>query len=420
MTDSAKKIIKAPLGIYKRIKIKAFILVDYLTSLCEYWLGPNGSRSSPSRRLMPIGKPSVDGSTPTRIAVFVAYSKRLTLSNRAYLEALNKAGFAVLYINNETTEEGSLDAISQLSWRAFNRRNIGRDFGGFKDGILLLLEEGHLQRCQLLCVVNDSMQFIPGRNADALVRSVEAFASSDRKALFSHISHQIQTHYQSYFQVLKPEVFLAKPFIRFWKNYLPLSHRGHCIYKGEIELSQQVYRRFNPVETLYTSDKLLEAIEQSCPEKTGVPAGEVFRLMPSPARTSQMKKIGYSLNQLMAKSDKNEHLSRVELYSIPDLIENGNPSHIAAFLYPFYLHCPFVKHDLGTAGSYTMAQAISLFKEALLDSMGEERQQEIKALADEFRDLIYARGVPLSYNNRLREAALKGITGAFVYPSTYQ
>jgi hypothetical protein len=133
-----------------------------------------------------------------------------------------------------------------------------------------------------------------------------------------------------------------------------------------------------------------------------------------------MKKIGYSLNQLMAKSDKQEALSRVELYSVPDLIENGNPSHIAAFLYPFYLHCPFVKHDLGTAGSYTMAQAISLFKEALLDSMGEERQQEVKALADDFRDLIYARGVPLSYNNRLREAALKGITGAFVYPSTYQ
>jgi hypothetical protein len=419
MTDSAKKFIKAPIGIYRKIKIKVYILIDYFASLCEYWLGPNGSRSSPSMRLKPMGKPT-DGTTPSRIAVFIAYSKRLTLSSRAYLEALKKAGFSVVYINNDTTDEESLSSISDLSWRVFNRRNIGRDFGGFKDGILLLLEEGHLQRCQLLCVVNDSMQFIPGRNADALVRSVEEFAASDRKALFSHISHQIQTHYQSYFQVLKPDVFLSSQFIRFWKNYLPLSHRGHCIYKGEIELSQQVYRRFNPVETLYTSDKLLEAIEMSCQGKEGVPAGDVLRLMPSPARTSQMKKIGYSLNQLMVKSEKNGQLSRVELYSIPDLIENGNPSHIAAFLYPFYLHCPFVKHDLGTAGSYTMAQAISLFKEALLDSMGEARQQEIKALADEFRDLLYSRGVPLSYNNRLREAALKGITGAFVYPSTYQ
>jgi hypothetical protein len=133
-----------------------------------------------------------------------------------------------------------------------------------------------------------------------------------------------------------------------------------------------------------------------------------------------MKKVGYSLEKLMLKAGRNQRLTRVELYSIPDLIENGNPSHIAAFLYPFHLHCPFVKHDLSTAGSYTMAQAISLFREALVDSMGEDRQEEVKNLTEEFRDLIYTRGVPLSYHNRLREAALKGITGAFVYPSTYQ
>jgi hypothetical protein len=67
-----------------------------------------------------------------------------------------------------------------------------------------------------------------------------------------------------------------------------------------------------------------------------------------------------------------------------------------------------------------MAQTISLFKEALFDSMGEDRLQEVNALADEFRDLMYARGIPLSYSNRLQEAALKGITSGFVYPSTYQ
>jgi hypothetical protein len=420
MTDSAKKLIKAPLGIWKKIKIKIFILIDYLYACCEYWFGSNGSRSSPSKRLMPIGEAPVNGKTPDKIAVFVAYSSRLTLSSKAYIEALSKAGFAVLYINNAITDNDAVPAICQLTWRAFNRQNIGRDFGGFKDGILLLLKEGHLQNCKMLCIVNDSMQFIPGRNADALLDSLIAFGESDKIALFTHISHQIQTHYQSYFQVLKPEVFLSRPFIHFWTNYLPLSHRGHCIYNGEIELSHQVYRRFESIETLYTSDKLLEVLEQSGDKQSGVLAGEIFRLMPSPARTSQMKKIGYSLNQLMIKSDKNERLTRVELYSIPDLIENGNPSHIAAFLYPLYLHCPFVKHDLGIAGSYTMAQAISLFKEALLDSMGKEQMQEIQALTDEFRDLIYSRGVPLSYDNRLREAASKGITGAFVYPSTYQ
>jgi hypothetical protein len=79
-----------------------------------------------------------------------------------------------------------------------------------------------------------------------------------------------------------------------------------------------------------------------------------------------------------------------------------------------------VKHDLCTAGSYTMAQAISLFREAVKESMGAEGNEQVENLVDEFKDLMYSRGVPLSYNNRLREAAIKGITGTFVYPSTYE
>jgi hypothetical protein len=264
------------------------------------------------------------------------------------------------------------------------------------------------------------MQFIPGTYSDNLVRALNSFATSNKIALFSHISHQIQTHYQSYFQVLKPEVFLSKDFIQFWTRYLPISHRRHCIYSGEIALSQKVYRRFTAVETLFTSDKLQEALEKAYNKDGGVPAEEVLRLMPSPSRTSQAEKVGYSLGQLLQKSDQNERLSRVQLYSLPDLIENGNPSHIAAFLYPLYLHCPFVKHDLCTAGSYTIAQAVGLFREALERSANHEDPELISALVEEYRDLMYSRGVPLSYANRLREAAVKGITSGFIYPSTFQ
>jgi hypothetical protein len=433
MTDSVKKIIKAPLGLWKKVKVKLFILIDYLQALIDHWFGPDGRRSTPQQRLQPItntgeGEESASfraqrhkgASTPERIAIFIAYSKRLTHSNRAYLEALNKAGFSIVYINNGLTDPAAAASIQHLCWRAFDRRNIGRDFGGFRDGVLLLQDEGHLDRCQLLCIANDSMQFIPGRNAETFVAALTAFADSEKLALFSHISHQIQTHYQSYFQVLKPPIFRSRHFLSFWRNYLPLSHRGHCIYNGEIALSQQVYRRFPSVDTLYTSDKLLEALEQRFSDEGGVPAEKVFRLMPSPARTSQRRKVGYSLQQLMLQSDQHELLTGAQLYSVPDLIENGNPSHIAAFLYPFYLDCPFVKHDLCTAGSYTMAQAISLFREVVTESMGAGNGEAIKALVDEFRDLIYSRGVPLSYNNRLREAAIKGITGTFIYPSTYE
>lgn len=429
MTDSFKKVVKAPLGLWKKIKIKIFILTDYVQAVIDYWLGPYGLRCPPERRFQPLSLETGAGSTmasgasgtaadtPERIALFIAYSRRLTLSNRAYLEALKEAGFAVVYINNERTDPDAAASLQTLCWRAYDHHNIGRDFGGFRDGVLLLHNEGHLDRCKVLCIANDSMQFIPGRNAQALITALHAFVASEKQALFSHISHQIQTHYQSYFQVLKPDVFLSRPFLQFWTNYKPLSHRGHCIYNGEIALSQQVYRRFTAVDTLYTSDKLQEALESHFRSEGGVPAEEVFRLMPSPARTSQRRKIGYSLQQLMLQSDQHEKLTGAQLYSIADLIENGNPSHIAAFLYPFHLHCPFVKHDLCTAGSYTMAQAISLFREVVRHSVA---AGDIEPYVEEFRDLMYRRGVPLSYNNRLREAAIKGITGTFVYPSTYE
>jgi hypothetical protein len=418
MIDSAKKLIKSSQSTWKKSLTRTYILLDLLHSLYEYWLGPFGRRSSPSRRLKPIGQEDTSGTTPNRIAVFVAYSRRLTLSNKAYLEALKKAGFAVFYINNEVTEANAIPAISALTWRAFDRQNIGRDIGAFKDGVMHLLEEGHLQRCQVLCIANDSMQFIPGKNSDSFSEALVDFARSNKIALFSHISHEILTHYQSYFQCLKSEVFLSKSFIQFWTRYMPLSHRKHCIYNGEIELSRQVYQRLRDVEILYTSDKLVEALEKSM--SSDITTAKIFRLMPSPARTSQLNLIGYSLDQLMAKREKNEALSRLDMFSISDLLESGNPSHIAAFLYPYFLQCPFVKHDLATAGSFTMAQAITLFKEALIKSMGQDQMDDVNRLTNEFRDLVYSRGIPLSYSNLRREAALKGITGGFVYPSTYQ
>lgn len=431
MSEIAKQLLREPLTLWRNVKTKAYIFGDYIYALCQFWLGSRGFRASHQHRLMPLSSKinisrQDEGASqlysknaPARIAIFIAFAKRLTRSNKAYIEALNQAGFAVVYINNKCTEQASALAIKEICWRAYDRYNIGRDFGGFRDGVMLLRKEGLLESCQLLCIANDSMQFIPGRNAKALVIALNKFANSKKQALFSHISHQIQTHYQSYFQVLKPEIFRSKAFLGFWENYRFLSHRRHCIHKGEIMLSQSVYRRFSDVDILYTSDKLQEEFLIHYDTKEGIPAEEVLRLMPSPARTSQRCKVGYSLQQLLQSSENHGKLTGSQIYSVADLIENGNPSHVAAFLYPKYLRCPFIKHDLCTAGSYTIAQAVSLYKEVLLQSLEIDNLAEAEEIVNEYRDSIYIRGVPLSYQNRSREAAIAGVTGSFIYPSTY-
>ncbi len=416
---------------WNRLRRKTYICLDFTASFTDYLRSPYGRAGSPSERLTELAtasndlvhsqrRPSPETETPESIAIFVAYSNKLTHSNRAYLHALKQAGFSTLYINNSITTPEDIPEILSLVWRAYDRKNIGRDFGAFKDGVLMLNDEGHLSRCQHLGIANDSMQFIPGKNADDLIKRVQRFKESPAKGLFSHISHQIQTHYQSYFQILKPEIFRSNRFLDFWKNYHHLSHRGHCIYQGEIALSSEVYRHFYPVEVLYTSDDLIEALLAAYKHEGGIPSGDLLRLMPSPSRTVENGLIGYSLGQLLEGVSSGKPLATFQAFMIADLIENSNPSHMAAFLYPFFLHCPLVKHDLCIAGSFTIGQAVNLFRELLEHSATpSESKIQIQPFLEEFKQLIYAKGVPMSYSGKTREAAIKGISYGFVYPFTY-
>lgn len=411
-----------PKRLWRRLSVKLFAFFIYLSALREYWLSPWGVRGGEASRLRELTSTTHrhTGEQPRCIALFVAFSPRLTLSNQAYINTLRKAGFAVVYISNCPLAAEAKAAIASLAWRLFERRNIGRDVGAFRDGVLLLHSEGLLDSCEKLVIANDSMQFLPGANADSLVRALQQFNGERAAGMFSHISQTFGTHYQSYFQVLGQPIIRSPLFLDFWRHYRPLSHRGHCIFQGEIALSTKVYRRFNRVDVLYTSETLQQALRHAFAELGGVPASEIMRLIPSPARTVQRRRTSYSLEQLMRRADKGELLAPWELDWLADLIESNNPSHLAAFLYPFYLGCPLIKQDLCMAGTYTISQAITLFREALERSAaGSDEVIDIDGHVQEFSDSIYMRGTPMSYLDRPNISALKGITGGFVYAATY-
>jgi hypothetical protein len=406
----------------KKCKRKFYAINIYLSAVVEYWVSPKGWRGGLASRFQewPTKVPQETPNEPKKIALFVGFADHLTLSNRAYLQTLISAGYAVMYISNCPLPPSGREALAALVWRLFERHNLGRDVGAFRDGVLWLEEQGWLARIETLIIVNDSMQFLPGRYAQSLIDELHAFESSEDDGLFSHISQAHYTHYQSYFQVLKPAIFRSSLFLDFWHAYIPLSHRGHCIFNGEIALSVNVYQRFGNVRVLYTSEALLSALEKRLAEGRGMSGQTALRLLPSVARTVQRGCAGYSLNQILNQGGQEEALSVLLLYCLADVIENNNPSHVAAFLYPFYLGCPLVKQDLCVAGSFSLAQAISLYREALLDSSADGEQAiDVEAHANEYARVLYAKGTPMSFANKLRESALKGITGGFIYAATY-
>ena len=50
-------------------------------------------------------------------------------------------------------------------------------------------------------------------------------------------------------------------------------------------------------------------------------------------------------------------------------IENSNPSHVAAFLYPIFLNCPFLKKDLALSGTYSISKCSNLYRSLLKNSL---------------------------------------------------
>lgn len=396
--------------------------------VARYLISPYGFRSSSAQRLTRIELAGANRNTLISemgdrgpICLFAAHTNRISISSIEYIRMFKDLGFRVMHVNNRESSSQLIDALSPLVWRAFDRPNLGQDIGAYKDGILWLEAQGYLKNCTALAVVNDSMQFIPGKYAMNMSERIDLFLDSTSPALFSHVSQQVMPHYQSFFQILKPEVFLSREYISFWRHYIPYSHRSHCIYRGEIGISRLVYNGLARSTTLYTSEALSQHLLSSCRDKNGISADDLLYLMPAPYRTIIEEIENPALDQLMRARVSGRTLLKSELACISELIENSNPSHVAAFLFPVYLHCPLLKRDLCFAGSFTIGQAANIYRHALLASLGESSEPSVlmEGLIQEYVECLYAKGVPQGYSRMRVRAIRKGLAKGFLYSPTF-
>lgn len=399
-----------------------------------YFRSPYGRLATPAQRLRALGPgtpslpagPEREGEAPRvdaiAVCILVIYADRLSESTRLSIAHWKDLGFRVLVVNNASLLAPDQQRLRAMAWHVFERINIGQDIGAFKDAILWLHDQGWLDQCSALAICNDSMQWIPGINADLLQRQTRQFLQQDREeALFSHCSYQGCRHYQSFFQLLRPSVFRSRRFLDFWKDYQPITNRRHCIVNGELRLSRQVYNHLPKLRLLYSTQALHDALAARIAEGQAVSADELLTWMPSTHRTLRLKIDNPALSVLMTAAQQGRSLAAFELASLADLIESNNPTHVAAFLYPLYLGCPLIKKDLCFAGSFTLAQAIHLYRRILAISCADwERQNKgmTNQLGDEYAQILAQKGIPQGYLLSRNEALRKGLKVGFVYSPT--
>ena len=277
-----------------------------------------------------------------KVAVFVHFDSRGRIHDFVvyYLEALRRAGFELVFVSNSprlNTEDTA--RILPLCVTVLHRRNVGYDFGAYKDG---LAELGDLARFDEVLLANDSVYgplFDLGGILARCDDSAAVWGMTD--------SWDRRYHLQSYFVLFKKAALTHPSLKAFWESIIPVQSKTWVIRKYEVGLTQALLRGAVPCAALYQYRAATAAfVEPRSP--SDLPAQRIMR----------------------------DH-QRAYIANVSGTIEAGKPLNIMHHLWEQILRmgCPFIKREL-------------LMKNPMGVPTAHHWQQTMEAVSDYNTDLI--------------------------------
>jgi len=179
--------------------------------------------------------PGADPAFNSRLqAIYAHYDAKGIVHNYVIkqLEALVEAGFRTTFVSNSPSFPAiGVSEVAPFCRQILWRRNIGYDFGAYKDGIAAL---GDLDECERLLLMNDSVYgpFYPlGR--------VLAGIDHERTDFWGITdSWQHHFHIQSYFILFLRKALNSPAFRQFWHQLPYVNSKRWIIHNSEVRLTQ--------------------------------------------------------------------------------------------------------------------------------------------------------------------------------------
>jgi len=352
-----------------------------------------------------------------RLAIFAAFhGPEVSFSNLAYLRSLQAAGLQVVYLHNGHLSAATIEKLEPLCAAVLERPNLGQDWGCFKDGFLNLRRYGWLENIEWLLFCNDSVHFLGDQiGANFARRLDQEFDTMVEPVLALNENLQLWQHLQSFFVAVRPEVFKTPLFVRFWKDYLPLSHRYHAINKGEVRWSLKVLNHY-PRRVLYSPSALFDYASTAYEDENWL---GISRLLIPKCCGSVVDGLRSHLAEEIGADEDRRKIPRSggrfttsyvywdQLMTLMGILESTNTSHSCALMFCSLLGSPFLKKDICRHNTYTLSQ-IRQFLEYHFTSNAEE-SPESSALWSEILGSYVGQGTLVSYLFRPRVAFRKGL-----------
>lgn len=172
-----------------------------------------------------------------------------------YIGQLAASGRSVVFVTNAGKLAPAAEArLLGLCAGILVRRNIGYDFGGWRDAIETLdLPQAGTEE---IIIANDSI-FGPVRPIDSMLLRLD-YDAADVWGLTE--SWQRRYHLQSYFVAFGPRAIRSPAFRRFWSGVIPAPSKAFVIGKYEVGLTQAMIRAGLRVTALWSYEALTRQI----------------------------------------------------------------------------------------------------------------------------------------------------------------
>ncbi|WP_448380809.1 rhamnan synthesis F family protein [Gloeomargarita sp.] len=278
--------------------------------------------------------------------VIYDYTKRLCL----FFENL---GVNVVFVSCYLTSE-SEEWLSQNVSSLIVRKNMGRDFGAWKDGIAFLKENNLYDTCSELYLINDSV-FCIIPYLDEVYFQKNFIQDKDTDFIGLTESFQISYHIQSYCLKFNKKVIKSSEFQDFWNEFPLVNQKSHIIEEGEIKLSRVLINAGFTHKAIYGFEYLLSI--NTLANLFGI----LYELQLSSSIVS--KKINeYILDELF-------------LFELTQV----NPTH-RYWLLLLTAKCPFIKRDLIRSNPERLFSTKLLVP--VIQHFLKDGEQEIKSILD--------------------------------------
>jgi Rhamnan synthesis protein F len=195
-------------------------------------------------------------SAASRVAVLAHFDRRGRFLGyfRFLVCALERAGFAVIIASNSRRlDEVTLAQVLPHCSAVIHRRNVGLDFGAWRDALAVI--DG-ITRLERLIIANDSI-FGPLQDIATILERCD-FATADVWGMTD--SYDVLYHVQSYFLIFGPAALASDCFRNFWKRLRYIGDKRSVILLYEVGLSQACLRSGLRVRALFRYSQLVDAV----------------------------------------------------------------------------------------------------------------------------------------------------------------